>query len=449
VYDEIRQITSKYPESVIILDDYHTAKDVIRSLTETSSTNVIITSERQSYHDAIYDEIEDVFGGYQTISINKLDDKESKRIDDLFDRYSVWGNLSVPERRKNYLKRQCGSQISLLILSRIKSTNMLKKFEDSYAQLKKEPQFNKAFTIALLAEFFKLKVDTYDYATLVGASVLNNPAFRRNIGVQEFFNIEDSTIYFKSSIVAKHFLESYVEPETIIDTLVSMMQTFNTFASTNTDYKSKMTTLMNYTQIRNCIGYMKTGAISHVLDYYERINNLSQCKDNIHFWLQYAIARLAEQNYPVAKLYFDKCYALANEIKGYRTYKIDNHYSRYLLENAIANGDERECMDAFREAHKILVVTSPGDEKTIYPYRMAEKYVPFYEKFFNKLTKIEKSEFLVKCSEMKTKCTYFIQHSDGVHRLEDVKNTERRLQRILKENSFIELNRGFKYSRLK
>lgn len=449
VYDEIRQITRNYPDAVIILDDYHTAKDVIRSLTETSTTNVIITSERQSYHDAIYDEIEDVFGGYQTISINRLDNKESKRIDYLFDRYAVWGNLSIPEKRKNYLQKQCASQISLLILSRIKSTNMLKKFEDSYAHFKKEPEFNKAFIVALLTEFFKLKLDTYDYANLVGASVINNPAFRRNIGVQEFFNIEDSTICFKSSIVAKHFLESYVDKEAIIDTLVSMMQTFNDFASTNPDYKSKMTTLMNYTQIRNCIGYMKSGAINYVLDYYERINNLSQCKDNIHFWLQYAIARLAEENYPVAKLYFDKCYAIANEIEGYKTYKIDNHYSRYLLENAIANGNEKECMEAFREAHKILVVTYPGDEKTIYPYRMAEKYVPFYEKFFQKMTPKEKSEFLAKCSEMKTKCTYFIQHSDGVHRLNDVKNTEKKLQKILNENSFVELNKGFKYSKLK
>ena len=106
-------------------------------------------------------------------------------------------------------------------------------------------------------------------------------------------------------------------------------------------------------------------------------------------------------------------------------------------------------MEAFREAHKILVVTYPGDEKTIYPYRMAEKYVPFYEKFFKKMTPKEKSEFLAKCSEMKTKCTYFIQHSDGVHRLNDVKNTEKKLQKILNENSFVELNKGFKYSKLK
>lgn len=449
VYDEIRQITNKYPDAVIILDDYHTAKDVIRTLAETNSTNVIITSERQSYHDAIYDEIEDVLGGYYTISINKLDEKESQQIDYLFDRYAVWGKLSVPEKRKNYLKNQCGSQISLLILSRIKSTNMLRKFEESYAQIKKDPQYKKAFTIALLAEFFKLKIDTLDYGTLVGVSVLNNPAFRRNVGVQEFFNIEDSTICFKSSIVAKHFLESFVDPETVIDTLVAMMQVFNRYASENPDYKSKMTTLMNCTQIRNCIGYMKSGAISHVLNYYERINSLSQCKDNIHFWLQYAIARLAEENYPIAKLYFDKCYALANEIEGYKTYKIDNHYSRYLLENAIANGDEKECMDAFRKAHEILVVTSPGDEKTIYPYRMAEKYIPFYEKFFSKLTSKEKTEFLAKCSEMKTKCTYFLEHSEGIPRLNDVKNTERKLQKILKENSFIEINRGFKYGRLK
>ena len=449
VYEEIKQIARRYPDAVLILDDYHTAKEVIRCLTTTSTTNVIITAERQSYHDAIYDEIHDVFGGYKTISINKLDDTEAERIDELFARYSVWGDLSVPSKRRNYLKNKCYSQISLLILSRIQSTNILKKFSDSYDYIKKEPQYSRAFVIALLAEFFKLQMDTYDFAALVGAGVLNNPAFRKNIGVQEFFNFEESSIRFKSSIVARYFLEKFVDADVMVDTLVSMMKTFDSYANVNPDYKSKLTMLMNYTQLSNCIGYTKSSTLSFVLQFYERVKDLPSCRDNIHFWLQYAIARLAEENYTVAKLYFDKCYALAKEIDGYRTDKIDNHYSRYLLENAIANGDERECMEAFRKAHKILVVTYPGDEKTIYPYRMAGKYVPFYEKFFKKLPLKDQREFLSKCNEMKTKCTYFIEHADNIHNIDDVKRTEHQLKKILSENGYIELNPNFKYSHLK
>lgn len=449
VYEEIRQITKLYPDAILILDDYHTAKEVIRCLTSTSKTNVIITAERQSYHDAIYDEIQDVLGGYSTISINRLDNKESIRIDDLFTKYSVWGNLSVPSKRKNYLKEQCHSQISLLILSRIKSTNILKKFSDSYDYIKKEPSFKKAFVVALLSEFFKLQIDTYDFATLVGASVLNNPSFRRNIGVQEFFNFEESAIRFKSSIVARYFLEKFIEPETIIDTLVSMMRTFDAYAKVNPDYKSKLTMLMNYTQLSNCLGYLKSSTLNLVLSFYERVMDLPSCKDNIHFWLQYAIARLAEENYAVAKLYFEKCYALAGEIEGYKTYKIDNHYSRYLLENAIANSDEKECMEAFRKAHKILVITYPGDEKTTYSYRMASKYIPFYEKFYAKLSKSDQLEFLFKCDEMKTKCAYFIRHAENVHNIDDVKRTERQLNKILKDNDYIGLNENFKYGKLR
>ena len=452
VYREIGIISQQYPEAAIILDDYHTAKDIIRSLTSTGINNIIITSERQSYHDAVYEEIQDVLGGYQTISIDRLDEKESAQMDELFAHYSVWGDLSaLPEERINYLKNICKSQISLLLLSRIKSSQMTNKLSEAYKSIKVEPRFKNAFIMVLLIEFFRLKVDPIDYSSWIGAEVFNNPLFKRNSGVREFFNMDDYTIKFKSSIVSRYFLHTLIEPEEIVYTLIAIMKILNEFADVNRYYKSMLTTLMNYTQLRNCIDSSRTGSFKHVLQFYDEVSVLPACRDNIHFWLQYAIARLEEKNYTVARLYFEKCYALAKSIKGYLTYKIDNHYSRYLLENSIANDTAAECMCAFRKAHDILIVTYPGDEKTVYSYRMAGLYKPFYQKFFEALSPEERSEFLDKCSEMRNKCIRFIADMESIPhiKIQDVKDTERKLSEILEKNRYVERNPNFRYSRLK
>ncbi len=146
------------------------------------------------------------------------------------------------------------------------------------------------------------------------------------------------------------------------------------------EHKSIMTVLMNFAQLSMCLEAKRKGRLTPILRFYDEIKELGSCKDNIHFWLQYAIAQLTKEEYTIAKLYFDKCYALAKMVPGYQMYKIDNHYSRYLLENEIKNGTSEHCMKALSEAHQILINTQVGDEKRYYPYRMALLYGEFYTK---------------------------------------------------------------------
>lgn len=450
-FSEVGIIVKKYPEAIIILDDYHTARDVIKSIVTSSDTNIVITSERRSYHDAIYDDIQQVLGNYETISIDRLDMDESIAINNLFSKYSIWGSLSAmsEEERLNYFRNYCKSQISLLVLSQIHDSHVSQKLFDAFGSIKSEPKYKRAVIVILLIEYFRLKNDMYDYTSWIGAEILNNPLFRNNIGIKEFVSFEDSEVRFKSSIVSQYFLHRFITPEEIVDTLIDMMRILDNTASANRNHKAILTTLLNYTQLRNCINSTRPGTLQHILRFYETVQQLPMCAENIHFWLQYAIARLDEKNYQVARLYFEKCYALAQKRPGYLTYKIDNHYSRYMLENAIENNLEQDCMDIFRRAHKILIVTNHGEEKTIYPYRMAGLYVPYYQHFYRILSDTEKREFLEKCSEMRDKCNKFINEMAQSPYLRDVQEIEKKLSQILKENSFVRRNGAFKYGVLK
>jgi hypothetical protein len=163
--------------------------------------------------------------------------------------------------------------------------------------------------------------------------------------------------------------------------------------------------------------------------YYETIKDLQFCKNNIHFWLQYAIARLSDYNYPVAGAYFEKCYALAKQ-RGYGTYQIDNHYCRFILENEIDSGNISTCMDAFDKAHSILMNTRIGDEKKYYPYKAAGKYEQFYRKFYKELEPHHRKKFINACEEMLKKCQSYINlMGDAPY----VKETKKNLEQILKE----------------
>lgn len=64
---EIAEICERYPNSVVFFDDYHSSRDQVKALRNYSKDLCVITSERKSLHEVIFDEIEDVLGEDYTI----------------------------------------------------------------------------------------------------------------------------------------------------------------------------------------------------------------------------------------------------------------------------------------------------------------------------------------------------------------------------------------------
>ncbi|MFK2235035.1 hypothetical protein ACIXMR_12085 [Bacteroides fragilis] len=124
---------------------------------------------------------------------------------------------------------------------------------------------------------------------------------------------------------------------------------------------------------------------------------------------------------------------MAKTIKNYDTYKVDNHYCRFILENEIENGNISTCMTAFDYAHSILINTRKGDEKKHYPFRVAGLYDRFYKKFFALLEKHHQKKFLDACDEMHEKCQKYLGMMDAIN-VKYVYNTKRSLENILHEN---------------
>ena len=77
VMSEIAEICERFSNAIVIFDDYHSSREQVRTLRNYSKQICIITSERKSLHEVIFDEIEDVLGeGYKVVNIDKLSDNE-------------------------------------------------------------------------------------------------------------------------------------------------------------------------------------------------------------------------------------------------------------------------------------------------------------------------------------------------------------------------------------
>ncbi len=430
----MQKICDEYDNAIVIFDDYHTVREHIRFFSLRRKNQVIITSERVHLHEVIFDEIEDIIGEYKTINIDSLSDNEIIAFDDCLSNYSLWKEFTTkPTERINYIKKTCKSQICNIILSRIKSSDLSNRIQAIINDVKKKSEFYNALIVMLISECFRFKLELGELVEILGTTALNNPSFKNNPLIKEFINFEENKISFKSSILSQHILGNLLRPELVIDTLILIASKLDNKYDVHKPSKEKLISIINFRTIQKAINIKDPSWKREIFRFYETARTLSFCENSIHFWLQYAIARLSDYDYEIAGAYFEKCYELASTIKGYDTYKIDNHYCRFILENEIDNGNTSTCMDAFDYAHSILINTRKGDEKKHYPFRVAGQYERFYKKFFKSLEAHHQKKFLAACDDMHKKCQRYLQMPD-VSNKRNVQETQRSLEAILIEN---------------
>lgn len=116
-----------------------------------------------------------------------------------------------------------------------------------------------------------------------------------------------------------------------------------------------------------------------------------------HFWLQYAMARIAIDDYHVAQNYLDTAYAKAYD--GYDTSYLDAQQARLWIKLAINEKDQNKSIGLFEQAH-ILLRNLQDDQ---YKYRQVETYSDFYEKKYSVLSNKNKAKFISQVKEMTDK----------------------------------------------
>lgn len=432
---EIQKICDEYEDAILIFDDYHTVKEQICFFSLRRKEQILITSERIHLHEVIYDEIEDTIGEYKTINIDSLTDNEINAFDGYLANYSLWKDFTTrPSERIRFIENVCKRQMCNIILSRIKSPFLSQSIQTVIDDIKKKKDFYNALIIILVSQSFRFRLELGELVEILGSPALNNPSFKTNIHIKEFVDFDENQITFKSSILSQHILGSIIHPELVIDSLLLVVNNLDKKYDVHKPSRDKLISIINFRTIQRSLNINDPTWKREIFRFYETIKDLNFCNTNIHFWLQYAIARLSDYNYEIAEAYFDKCYELAKLRKGYDTYKIDNHYCRFIIENEIENGNVSTCMSAFEYAHSILITTRKGEEKKHYPFRVAGQYERFYKKFFSILEPHHKKKFLAACDDMLQKCQKYLRLT-GTSNIRYVNDTKSSLEKILQENS--------------
>jgi hypothetical protein len=383
---------------LIALEDYPGWMDVVRYIGSNASDRVtVLLTARTPAHDVLLDDLNAALhlDAIPEWSVDRLDEGETEWFVDMLDQHGLWGAAaSQPlHQKRRIIVQDCRRQISSVLLRVFESPQIIARFDALLGTLSRKNDYYEVLIAILVLNVLRLSSSTNVLADLCDATVVTDSRFRHNEVVRQLLDSESGEVTARSSVAAQYLLQRVGSSSTISDVIARLARRADRAAAASAHYRNVLKELMRFSNLKLLLGQEESGPAA--LRLYESIRGLYGCRDNPHFWLQYAIAALFTGDLARADKYFDTSYSFARQRKAaygdYDTYQIDNHYARHLLVSVIERMDTTNAMPYFRRARKIINEQIKS-ERLHYPYRVARLYFDFYSTFDQMLRPDEAQE---------------------------------------------------------
>lgn len=384
---EFQRVLRSHEDGIFIVENYPDWLDFLGTAGYHVSPNFrFLFTARSGANDANIERLARAFPAMELLEYNvdKLSDDELNWLSDMLRDYGLWGERAGwSERRKlRFLRKDCHRQFQYILVHLFEAPQIADRFERLLDQLSTRNRDYHILTSLLVLAVLQHPATVNTLVDIWGDRVLQS-SFRGNQIVRELVDFETGEIRLRSSASGRFVLKQVANANWTVDTLVMMQQKANQARRVSNSWNVLFKKLMRFSELQYLLP--DPAKRSGLIRYYESIKNLSGCKNNPLFWLQYAISCLVLDELSRARTYFDTAYALAYSTSDFDPYQIDNHYARFLLLSAIESHDPETCMEPFRQARQTIEQQTESDQRFNYPFRVAQLYFRFWDIFKNSL----------------------------------------------------------------
>lgn len=379
---EFEQLARTGEKLVLIVDNYPKWLDAIRAFRQVQNkTAKLIVAARRSYHDVLFEKLEEVCGvaSVPEFQADKLDENEIRWFSDALDEYGLWKSAAGKSKDHKYrlLAQNYHGEIHGVLLGLLQSEDIGRRVKHLLNACRDNPKYFEVIASVFVLATIGVPSSIDTLSDLWGVELISSATFRSHEAVRQLLDFSSWTVRARSSTVSGYTLQKTVGAE-LVPLLVRIASHASVAALSSPFYAELLRELQKYSNLQRLLPVEDRRAAC--IQYYESIKQLPQSQRNHHFWLQYAISCFVEGDLKRARSYFETAYSIANE-RGFKTYQIDNHYARFLLlEAADQNLSVEKAIDKFRNARQIINVQL-NEERQENPYSAATGYQNFLDKY--------------------------------------------------------------------
>ena len=409
---DIESLASLNRRVYLLIDDFERNIDIARYFSSCLGDNgkLILTERPHRYRRAMH--LLKSYGMRATcVNIDYLHEKEVKGMSQILSNTGLWGDRGGdgPEKQTRYLTDDCESQISIILLGLLKSQHVISQFRTAFSDILRYSDTQQTVhTACLIQHIYPSCCNRSFISDISESSHVYSNEFEERALESGLFEFKRGVLTTKSSIFGTFILSCLYKASYTIDQLVRIAKKL----------QRRNTRLQSMEEHEMFRGIMKFGTLAAVLpdddkvksyiQFYEKLKTeVPSVIGNPHYWLQYAMAIMSENNHlSDAERILDTAYAQARSHSDYDTTYIDNQFARLNIKKAISESDPNTGLEYFSKAHSIL----RKEDNDVYKFRQAGLYLIYYKERYANLSKGNKVQFEHALREILTQYENYITH---------------------------------------
>lgn len=304
------------------------------------------------------------------------------------------------EHKQEYIKDNCYSQISYILVDILKAKQMADKMKDELESILKDDVKKKYIFVILLLNIMDIPIGIGLLEELLGEynlSIFKDDDQSNYIFKYNFYD-RDNEIQPKSSIFSRFILQSGIfEPQYMIEKSLYLLKNIEKqreeLKSLSHHINEIRINLFRFNFIERILP--ETSKKNMLIKYYEDLKtHIPKMQNDPQYYLQYAMCHIANKDFDKAQRHLDNAYIKAQKT-NYDTFKIDNQQARlYLLKAALHQTNIKEAIELFLKADDFITKRHKND---IYKYKVMEKYKDFVDNRSNSFNLEAKKQILACC----------------------------------------------------
>lgn len=431
--EDLETIAKSNKRSILFVDSYDQHLDFIAHYADLAPPNInLVIATRSPNHDRISHKLRISF---DEIFIDELNSSEIEKFVDIIDDVGFWDSKHTTltkDAKISLIDTKHDAQIQQTLLSILQAPQMVERVNVLLNALFTKKTIKKTiFSINLLSALdYPLKLSLI--SEIAECDDIYSSELRENSSFKDLFNIHKGNVIAKSSLTSIALIRNNFAPIYVVDELLATITKLNNNRH-DQQQNDLLLSLLRFSSVERL--FPEKQRINNLARYYEELKRrVTWLKNDPHYWLQYAMALLAYDDFPKTQRMLDHAYEWAAKKPGYHTVHIDMQQCKLYLKLSSKIDSPDESFKLFNKGIEFINKV-PNDTKK---FRMIDQINNVFTSKYSFYNKKQKNDFISKIEKFKSEFlkykksdeykSYYLRKSDY---------TESKMNRIIEESKEI------------
>lgn len=429
--EDFQTIADSSNRAFIFIDSYEQHLELIRFFYDLSPKHInLILATRSSTHERIRPSLNINFDEF---FIDELDRDEVDRFVEIIDDVGFWDSKSTTlskDAKISLINKKHDSQIQQTLLSILQAPQMVSRVKSLLDSLFKKKSTKKTiFSMNLLSA-----MDYPLQPSLISEISENNDIYkselRDNQDFKQLFNIRSGKITSRSSLTSIALIRNNFPAVYVVDELLAIVTKLNNNRH-DRQQNDLLKSLLMFSSVERL--FPEKQRINNLARYYEDLKRrVTWLKNDPHYWLQYAMALLAYDDFSKTQRMLNQAYEWAEKKPNYHTVHIDMQQCKLYLKMSLKENSNEDSFKLFKKGMEFINKV-PNDIKK---FRIIEQINNVFNAKYSLFTESNQREFINLVEKFKKEYTNFkLSPSYNNLYLRSQDYVENKMERIIRDAS--------------